>query len=283
MQADLSSAQLKERERRTWTGVAPGWRRHDEFLVRAAAPATERLLELLQLAPGMRLLDIACGTGEPAIPAAERVQPGGRVVAIDFVEEMLATAREKAARRGVSNIVFKRADGEKLDFPDASFDAVSIRWGLMFMPDPVGCLRESRRVLKDAGRIAVACWAQPDKNPWAGIPMGILRRHLNAAPPAPGTPGIFAFADDARLRSALEQAGFRDVTIDAVSLTMADFDTGDQFFTFLRELAGPVATLFSQLPADTQAQVAGEIARAVEGTDGRVLMNGVTWVATGQR
>lgn len=283
MQAVTNVTELKEREHKTWTGVAPGWRKHDEILVRNAAPVTTRMLDLLALKPGLQLLDIACGTGEPAIPAAERVAPGGRVLATDFVEEMLAFAREKASRRGVPNVDFRRVDGEQIDVPSATFDAVSIRWGIMFMPDPVGCLREAHRALKPGGRIAVACWAQPDKNPWASVAMGIIRGRLNAPPPPPGTPGLFAFADDARLRAALEEAGFRVSAIEPVSITMADFDTGDQFFTFLRELAGPIATLFAQLPPGAQAEVRDEVVRAVTGPDGRVVLPGVTWVAAGQK
>jgi ubiquinone/menaquinone biosynthesis C-methylase UbiE len=283
MQAVANATELKQREHQTWTGVAPGWRKHDETLVRAAAPVTTRMLDLLALKPGMQVLDIACGTGEPAIPAAQRVAPGGRVLATDFVEEMLAFAREKAAQRGVPNIDFRRVDGEQVDVPPATFDAVSIRWGIMFMPDPVGCLREAHRALKPGGRIAVACWAQPDRNPWASVAMGIIRRALNAPPPPAGTPGLFAFADDTRLRTALEEAGFRVSTVEPVSITMADFDTGDQFFTFLRELAGPIAALFAQLSPHAQADVRDEVVRAVTGPAGRVVLPGVTWVAAGQK
>ena len=99
MEAGPNTSELKQREHRSWTGVAPGWRKHDERLVAASAPVTARMLHLLQVRPGTNVLDIACGTGEPAIAVAERVAPGGRVVATDFVDEMLAFAREKAARR----------------------------------------------------------------------------------------------------------------------------------------------------------------------------------------
>jgi ubiquinone/menaquinone biosynthesis C-methylase UbiE len=277
------TAELKQREHTTWSTVAPGWRKHDQFLVRAAAPVTTRMLDVLALKPGQQVLDIACGTGEPAIPAAERVSPGGSVVATDFVEEMLVFAREKAARRGVSNIEFRLVDGEQLDLPAESFDAVSIRWGIMFMPDPVRCLRQAHHVLRTGGRIAVACWAQPDKNPWVSVTMGIIRRRLNAPPPAPGTPNIFAFADEARLRSVLEEAGFQVSSVEPVALTMADFDSGDEFFTFLRELAGPVTTLYSQLSPDAQREVRDEVVQAIMGADGRVVLPGVTWVAAGQK
>ena len=276
-------AELKDRERSSWTQVVPGWRKHDQYFVGATAPVTERMLALLRLAPKMRVLDIAAGTGEPAIPAAERVGPLGTVVGTDFVEEMLAFAREKASRRGLKNVDFKRVDGERLEFPDGTFDAVSIRWGIMFMPDPVECLRQAHRVLKSAGRIAVACWADPDRNPWASVPMAIIRSHLKAPAPTAGAPGIFAFASEERLRSALQSAGFRAVSVDAVEVTMADFNTGLEYFTFLREIAGPVATLFGQVPADKQSEVVDEIARQVAGPGGRVVLKGRTWIASADK
>ena len=277
--ADVDTSEFKERERNTWARVAPGWRKHDEFLVRATAPVTERMLDLLRLSPGQHVLDIASGTGEPAIPMGERVGPSGYVIGTDFVWEMLAFAREKAAARNLRHVEFRCLDGERLEFPQDVFDAASIRWGLMFMPDPIGCLRQAHGALKETGRIAVACWAQPEQNPWASLPMAIIRRHLNAPPPPPETPGIFAFADMGRLRGALEQAGFRDVSVEAVDVTMADFDTGRMFFTFMSDLAGPITALFKQLPAEKQSHVIDEISRQAAGPDGRVVLKGVTWVA----
>lgn len=109
--------------------------------------------------------------------------------------------------------------------------------------------------------------------------MAIIRRHLNAPPPPPETPGIFAFADRGRLRGALEQAGFRDISVETVEVTMADFDTGQTFFAFINDLAGPITALFKQLPAEKQSHVIDEIARQAAGPDGRVVLKGVTWVA----
>lgn len=277
--AGVDPSEFKERERKTWALVAPGWRKHDEFLVRATAPVTERMLDLLRLSPGQRVLDIASGTGEPAIPAGEYVGPSGYVIGTDFVPEMLAFAREKAAARNLQHVEFRCLDGERLDFPRGLFDAVSIRWGLMFMPDPMACLRQAHRTLKETGRIAIACWAQPEKNPWASLPMAIIRRHLDAPPPPPEAPGIFAFADMERLRKALERAGFCDISVEAVDVTMADFDTGQMFFAFMSDLAGPIIALLRQLPADKQSRVVDEIAHQAVGPDGRVVLKGVTWVA----
>jgi ubiquinone/menaquinone biosynthesis C-methylase UbiE len=273
---------FKNRERTTWTNVAPGWRKHDAYLTEITEPVTERMLTGAMIGPGQRVLDIASGTGEPAIPAAVRVQ-NGHVIGTDFVEEMLAFAGEKAAARGLRNIEFHCVDGEELDFPDSSFDAVTIRWGLMFMPDPLACLRRAFRVLKPGGRIAVACWAGPEQNLWASLPMRIIRRELDLPPPAPGAPGIFAFADQSRLTSILGEAGFRDVSVEPIRIKMADFDSGEEYFAWIRELAGPVTTLFAELPAHKQRVVKGETEEQAEGADGRVEFDGVSWVADGSR
>ena len=274
--------EIKKREHTSWTNVAPGWGKHDARLTEIATPVASMMLDLAGVGPGQRILDIACGTGEPAIPAAERAK-GGHVIAIDFVEEMLVFAREKAKVRGLQNIEFRRVDGEELNFPDASFDAVTMRWGLMFMSDPLACLKRAHRVLKHGGRIVAACWGGPQQNLWASLPMGIIRRELNLTLPPPGTAGLFAFADQSRLTSIFEEAGFSNVANESVKVTMADFDTGEEYFAWVGELAGPVANLFDQIPPDRQPAVRAEIERASTGEGGRVMFTGETWVVKGIR
>ncbi|HWO57878.1 MAG TPA: class I SAM-dependent methyltransferase [bacterium] len=273
---------IKEREHKSWTFVAPGWRKHDARLVEITTPVTERMLELARIKGGQHILDLACGTGEPALAAAGRID-GGRVVALDFVEEMLDFAREKAAARRLTNIEFQRTDAEALRFANDSFDAVTMRFGLMFLPDPLACAQKAYRVLKPGGRFVAACWADPKDNRWASMPMRIIRRELNLETPPPGSPGLFAFADRSRFESVLHEAGFHHVSVEPITLRMADFDTPAEYFTFTRELAGPIAILFSQLPPDRQAAVRDEIEREAAGPDGRVRIDGITWVAHGEK
>jgi ubiquinone/menaquinone biosynthesis C-methylase UbiE len=117
-----------------------------------------RTVERLGLAPGARVLDVCCGSGASAIPAAEIVHPGGSVVGVDLAENLLALARTKAKQRGLDNIVFQTGDLTNLAFPDDSFDAVVCVFGIFFVPDMETALRELKRVLRPGGRLAITTW-----------------------------------------------------------------------------------------------------------------------------
>jgi ubiquinone/menaquinone biosynthesis C-methylase UbiE len=278
-------ASPKEAQLAAWTAVAPGWRKHDARLIDASALVSERLLDRARIKVGSRVLDVASGTGEPAIPAARRVGPSGFVLGMDFVEPMLSFAREKAGAAGLSNLEFRCVDGEALDVPAESFDAATIRWGIMFMPDAIACLRQVHRALTPGGHLAVACWAPPDRNPWASVPMTILMKHASVPPPAPGAPGLFAYADPKRLEATLAEAGFSSVVVEPLEITMASFDVAADFWTYTRELAGPIAALFAKLSAEQQAAVTTEVLAEVDrlSPGGKTVLTGVTWVASGRK
>jgi len=282
----MNHVEAKQSQHKSWTMVAPGWGKYDPLMRTWAAPVTERMIALAAIREGSRVLDIACGAGEPALTIAERVGPGGAVLATDFVEEMIGYARSKAQARSLSNIEFRCVDGEVIDEMKGSFDAVTMRWGLMFMPDPAKCMHCANSALKPGGKAVISVWTEAANNPFVTVPLGVLKRHMDIPAPPLGAPGIFALADPDRLRAIFAEAGFSDVTIEQVSLPMADFSTGAEYDVFIRELAGPVASLFAQLPADTQTIVKQEIAREAEARSskpGRVYLNGITHVVVGTK
>ncbi len=278
---------IKAQQREQWGRAAAGWRKHDDRLRETTSPVTKRLLELARIAPGQRVLDIASGTGEPALPAAEIAGPDGFVLLTDQAEEMLAVAREKAQARRLSNVEFRLVDGEELGVEPDSFDAVLCRWGIMFMPEPGLCLRQAYRALKPRGRMALAVWGPPERNPFFALPMSILRKYYSGPPlPDPAAPGgVFSFADRAKLEAISTEAGFEQVAIEELELPMAVFDSGEEYWQYQMEFAGPLASLFSRLSPSAQEAASQEVIRAAPLGDpqGKVPLKGLAILACGTK
>jgi ubiquinone/menaquinone biosynthesis C-methylase UbiE len=276
--SQTDAATIKQQQKKDWGDAAESWRKNHERLKEVSAPVTQLMLELAGVAPGHRVLDIACGSGIPAIPAAHMVGPAGFVLATDQAPEMVEVAKDNARSEGVSNIEFRLLDGEELNVEPNSFDAVTCRWGIMFMPEPILCLKQAFDALKTNGRIAAAVWGPPQNNPFIALPMGIARKYYTGPPlPDPSAPGgVFSFADKNRLQFVFEQAGFRDIHIDEMELPMVNFDTGREFWEYCREFIGPLRRILDQMPAETQDKIGQEVAQAApQGKpDGKVSLSG---------
>lgn len=132
------------------------------------------LLMAAGVKPGARLLDLASGAGEPAMTASRLVGSEGQVMATDLSAPMVAAMRERFSRHGLLNVQCQRADMEALPFADASFDAVTCRYGLMYATDPARTVAESVRVLRSGGRLAFMVWGPEANN-------SLLFRGLRAA------------------------------------------------------------------------------------------------------
>ena len=215
-QPSFDAAKYKNAQREQWNKDGAAWRRWNPTLDLWYGEATRQMLDLARIRVGQRILDIAAGAGEPALSAAERVGPGGCVLATDISEGILELALQVARERGLEQVQTRAMDGEKLDLPDASFDAVLCRLGLMYMPHPVTALREWRRVLKEGGRVAVVVFSTPDRNPWGAVPASIIRQRAQLPPPVPGQPGPFALGHRGVLEDAFRRAGLVDPEVHAV-------------------------------------------------------------------
>jgi len=115
-------------------------------------------VERLQLGRGERVLDVCCGSGASAIPAAEIVGPSGSVVGVDLAENLLALARSKAKARGLNNIEFRSGDMTQLPFAEDSFNVVVCVFGIFFVPDMEAAVRELKRVTRVGGKLAITTW-----------------------------------------------------------------------------------------------------------------------------
>ncbi len=276
---------VKAREQKNWSSAAEGWRRRDELLRKGAAPVTKRMIELSRINVGSHVLDIASGTGEPAMSAAKTVGNSGKVIGTDLTEAMLDVAWDKAEKQGLKNITFQCADAESLDFPDASFDAVTMRWGLMFMPNPDVCLAQAYRMLKPHGCISLACWSAPDKNPFVGLLMQVLARYMDVPKAEPRAPGIFAFADPDYLRETMEAAGFPHIEIEEMVIDVLDVADGRAYWQAISDLAAPVMALVKQLDEGARASYVNDVIQLADSfkQGGRLRMKGTTWIASAEK
>jgi SAM-dependent methyltransferase len=239
-------------------GVARGWQSGAAVRGLAYAPATDRMFELAQLQAGDRVLDVAAGTGETSILAAQRVGPTGYVLATDLAASMIEVAAEDARKAGLSNVETRVMDARSLDLPSESFDAVISRMGIMLMPDRERALAEMRRVLKPGGRLAVIVWGTGERNLGSLLPQLIARRHAAMGPPAPGGPGMFALGAPGLLERTLTEAGFRDVTVQAVPAPRR-FSSSAEMMWYLTDTSPMLREPLAKLDESGRAAMLAEI------------------------
>jgi ubiquinone/menaquinone biosynthesis C-methylase UbiE len=264
----------------TWNLMAPGWEDRREWLMGITGRVTDWLVDRSQPQPGQTFLDIATGPGDTGFAVAERVGPGGRVIATDFAPDMLDVARRLGEARGVENVDYRVLDAQRMDLEDDSVDGVVCRWGYMLMADPAAALRETRRVLRTGGPLAFAVWATPERNPWAAVPAMTLIQRGHMPPPEPGAPGIFAMGDPDRIRELVTGAGFGAPDLEEVAFEFHYPDADDVWDAIIR-LAGPLAEAVAALPAEEQEATRAAILENTEqfrNDDGSYREPAATWV-----
>src|SRR4051812_22696285 len=171
------------------------WQKYDRMEARLTAPLSERMLELAGVGPGMRVLDLATGRGEPAVAGAHRVGPSGAVLGVDISASMLDMARERAQREGVTNLELRVLDAASLDeLPADHFHSTLIRWGLMYMDAKVAALRGARRAMVPGGRLVAAVWAEPERVSYFSLPRRVLEKYRPLPAIDYASPGTFYYA-----------------------------------------------------------------------------------------
>lgn len=144
---------------------------------------TQALVDYARPKPGMKVLDLASGTGEPAISLASRVLPGGHITALDLSRELLDVTAKRAEDRGLTNISTHEADAHQLPFPDDSFDLVTSRFGVMFLDQRA--LSEAHRVLKSSARACFLAWGPFEQPFWSSM-MGVVHKYAGGQLLPPG-------------------------------------------------------------------------------------------------
>ena len=227
--------------------AAPNWGNQyrlvasEKWKAKSAAmgqPVTNALVDYARPVEGMRVLDLASGTGEPAISLAGRVGSQGHVTALDLSADLLAIAQKRADARGLKNFSVRQADAHSLPFPENSFDLATSRFGVMFFRNPEGALRELRRVLRPGARACFLAWGSFDQPYWQSM-MGVVHRHVGGPLLEPGGPDPFRFAEAGSLSKVLRRAEFNDVEEECRTLPWAWPGPAEEVWEQNRSVAVP--------------------------------------------
>jgi enediyne biosynthesis protein CalE5 len=254
--------QFKTSQRQSWDSVAQGWKTWWEPIETGSQKLSNRLVELAEIKPGQRVLDIATGIGEPAMTAAKLVGTSGHVIATDISGQMLAIAKERATSMGMQDIVeFKESDAENLDLPHSSFDAVLCRWGMMLLPNLDTALGKIHRLLVKGGRFAAAVWGYPHKVPIISLASQIISEQLQIPAPPSGIPNPFTLADRNNLENSLVKSGFRDVHTETVIVTF-EFTSGEDYSRYCQAVSSTARIALSKETEQRKQEIWKGVAEA---------------------
>src|SRR5262249_12948016 len=209
------------------------------------APAAAAFIKRRKITPGIHMLDVACGTGNLAIPAAKA---GARVTGVDIATNLLAAARERARHEGLReglDIEFEEGNAEDLPFAAESFDLVISMFGAMFAPRPAVAATQMIRVCRPGGQIVMANWTPSG---FIGEQHAIVAEHV---PSPPGLANPLAWGDEATVRQRFA-IGVRDLRITPVTAVLKYPFSPAETVEFFRTHFGPAQRAFAALPADRQ-------------------------------
>jgi SAM-dependent methyltransferase len=245
--APFNAEQYKSATRDQWNKSAKGWNDKSVEIRNWLRVSTGAMLNMADVKPGARVLDVAAGAGDQTLDIAARVGPNGYVLATDMSPAILEFAQDNARRAGYGNVETLTADGENLTVADASFDAAICRLGLMFYPDPGKGLREMFRALKPGGLACTMVFSTPDKNPCIAILVSTALKHAGLPPRDPYQPGgLLSLGKPGLIDDLFQQAGFSAV---ATTKVMAPFrlPSAGEYIDFFRTSAGPILQILGRL------------------------------------
>ena len=244
-----------------WQAAAAAWHGWRATLATWLDPATAIMLDMADVGPSSRVLDVAAGAGGQTLVVAQRVGPSGSVLATDISANILGFAAAEARTAGFTNIETRVMDGEHLDeLTSASFDAVVSRVGLIYFPDQQQALTGMYRVLKPGGKIAAMVYAPAENNRFFSIPIAIIRRRAQLPPPLPGQPGPFSLGGAGVLEAAYQRAGFRNIQIRVVPAPLR-LGSAAECVRFERESFGALHQMMASLTETEREETWHEIAQ----------------------
>jgi len=259
----MSSEDLQGEIRKRWGEAASSWQRRTAELREMFGPITSELIAAAAIESGDAVLDVAGGTGEPALTIVRKVGPLGAVMCTDISREMLEVAQHEALVQRLENIAFYTTGAESLPFDDAVFDGVTCRLGAMFFSDPVAAVSQMLRVAKPGSKIAFAVWSGYEENPFFSIVDRFLPEG-ETAPQKDDVPGAFRYGEPGKLSSLLEQVGTIETTETLLDFKMRASVSLEQFWPLKVDLSISVKAVLADLSEADGLLLAREVTSALK-------------------
>ena len=235
------------------------WRKQSAMM---GTPLTELIVREARIESNHHVLDIASGTGEPAISIATFLNGSGEVTATDISAEPLKIAEGRAQERDLTNICFQVADVHALPFDEARFDRVTSRLGLMFFNDLPKALTEIHRVLRPGGRFTTVAWG-PFEQPYFETTIGtILRLCPNLELPASGK-AMFKFGETGVLSRALKEAGFAEAHDQIREVDWTWHGTTEDVWEYFQAVTVPFAPLLKSAHEESHDRINREVLTSI--------------------
>ena len=248
---------------------------------------TERMLDAAGLRPGLRVLDVAAGTGDQSVLAAQRIGPSGSLLATDISASMLAAAAETVREAGLDNVTTQVADASTLDLEAESFDAAICRFGLMFVPDLHQALVRVRRALKTGGKFAAMVWSTEAKNPYIGLQIELVREMGRMPSPLPTLALTVSLSAPGKLEQAFVGAGFRGSSVSVSPLPVPrEFVSVDDALGAMRSTSPVQGELGQAMSEAEREHYWAEIERRLQPyvqADGSCLLPGEALLGVGEK
>jgi ubiquinone/menaquinone biosynthesis C-methylase UbiE len=271
----------QQETRTAWDAIAAGF---DAFVTNPGMPVADHALHHAGARPGMRLLDVASGSGAVSVPAARL---GLHVLAVDLSPVMIELLEARARDEGLSNLKGRVMDGHSLDLEDETFDIAASQFGVMLFPDLPRALREMVRVTRSGGRVVVVTFAPPTRIEFLGFFLGALHATI------PGFTGLpldppplpFQIANPEVLRQRLAEAGLRDIRVEE-GAELLELQSGKHLWNWVTHSNPIGAMLVADLTTEQEAKVQqtlDEMLRERSGGTGPAILRNPVYIGIGTK
>ncbi len=270
-------------QREFWNGAAGDqWVRRQETLDAMLEPMTAPTIATLGAVAGKSVLDVGCGSGETTMRLAKAAGLQGAALGVDISEPLIAFAKQRA-RDENSTARFIAGDAGADFLPDAPYDALFSRFGVMFFEDPVRALSHLRAQATPGGTLAFVCWRRLEENYWNALPAEAIMPLVPAMPPPPdpNAPGPAAFANQDRTRGLMRDAGWKDIAFNAWDGEITLAPTTDDAADFFVNMSGATRLIAAHnLDRGKAAALIKEKLKPLAGADGKVRATAACWIVT---